>query len=128
MATGSDAPGAKPRGPMGKDEAETPIRERVSASKDDALFDAFDEAEGVIEEVDIELSKSKARSGEVDLRPSAEVIEPDEPPPIVSVPPVSMSDPRIGETLNGRYKLEKLIGKGGMGRVYRAMQFPLNRP
>ncbi|MCK6544416.1 protein kinase [Myxococcota bacterium] len=48
--------------------------------------------------------------------------------PHASLPPVAVNDPRIGETLNGRYKLEKLIGKGGMGRVYRAIQSPLNRP
>lgn len=37
-------------------------------------------------------------------------------------------DPRLGLTLVGRYKIEKLIGKGGMGRVYLATQLPLGRP
>ena len=38
------------------------------------------------------------------------------------------SDHRIGEILLGRYRLDQLVGKGGMGRVYLATQFPLNRP
>ena len=39
-----------------------------------------------------------------------------------------LRDPRVGETIVGRYRLDGLIGKGGMGRVYRATQMPLNRP
>lgn len=172
MATGSDAPGAKPKSPMGRDDSLTPINERVTASHDAAFRDAFEEGE----EVDLDASKNQSRPSQseiVDLRPSAEVIDvdvaseslerseaahgfgipeprglketdpdrPARPPPLPhgaeephqelhdrSFPPISMADPRIGETLNGRYRLEKLIGKGGMGRVYRAIQYPLNRP
>src|SRR5205823_2970864 len=36
-------------------------------------------------------------------------------------------DRRIGELLVGKYRLDKLIGKGGMGRVYLGVQYPLNR-
>ncbi|MBI4817153.1 MAG: serine/threonine protein kinase [Deltaproteobacteria bacterium] len=37
-------------------------------------------------------------------------------------------DQRIGQVLAGRYRLERLIAKGGMGRVYLATQLPLDRP
>ena len=36
-------------------------------------------------------------------------------------------DPLLGTTIAGRYKIEELIGQGAMGRVYRAVQQPINR-
>jgi len=36
-------------------------------------------------------------------------------------------DPRVGQVLLGRYRLEKPIAKGGMGRVYLATQLQLGR-
>ncbi|MBU8898221.1 protein kinase [Corallococcus sp. H22C18031201] len=36
-------------------------------------------------------------------------------------------DPLIGRTLNGRFSIQEPLGLGGMGKVYRALQAPLDR-
>lgn len=45
------------------------------------------------------------------------------PPEVEDLPPY----PREGDILAGKYQLERLIGRGGMGWVYEAQQAPLNR-
>lgn len=37
-------------------------------------------------------------------------------------------DPLIGAEVGGRFRVEALIGQGGMGRVYRALQLSMDRP
>lgn len=36
-------------------------------------------------------------------------------------------DPLVGQVLDGRFRIEALLGRGGMGKVYRAVQQPLER-
>jgi|GEM_PF-1588166 len=38
------------------------------------------------------------------------------------------ADPQLGRTLGGQYRIEALLGAGGMGRVYRGRQLSVNRP
>ncbi len=38
-----------------------------------------------------------------------------------------VQDEHVGKLLTGKYRIDKLIAKGGMGRVYRATQYPLER-
>lgn len=38
-----------------------------------------------------------------------------------------MTDPLVGQVINGKYRVLAPIGKGGMGKVYRAEQIPLGR-
>src|SRR3954464_1919128 len=48
-------------------------------------------------------------------------------PQPVSDAHITETDPLLGRTLNDRYRIVEQIGSGGMGRVYRAMQAPLDR-
>src|SRR3954469_9575559 len=42
-------------------------------------------------------------------------------------PPMPGEDPLVGRVLNGRFKIVEPLGVGGMGKVYRAIQAPLDR-
>ncbi|ADO71207.1 TonB family protein [Stigmatella aurantiaca] len=47
--------------------------------------------------------------------------------PAVGAPAAPGVDPLIGRTLNGRFRITEPLGMGGMGKVYRAIQTPLDR-
>ncbi|HET6439024.1 MAG TPA: protein kinase [Anaeromyxobacter sp.] len=42
--------------------------------------------------------------------------------------PAAPADPLVGSVVNGKFRIEALIGQGGMGRVYRARHLTLDRP
>jgi serine/threonine protein kinase len=46
----------------------------------------------------------------------------------MGVSPVASRDEHVGRVFCGKYRVEQLVARGGMGRVYRGVQYPLERP
>ena len=49
------------------------------------------------------------------------------PPRANSNDAMEATDPMLGQVIAGKYRIEKLIGVGGMGAVYRATQLVVER-
>ncbi len=45
-----------------------------------------------------------------------------------AAPAAPAADPWVGKVVNGKFRVEALVGQGGMGRVYRARHLTLDRP
>ncbi len=49
-------------------------------------------------------------------------------PPLEQDPDIASLDPMPGRVIVGNFRIEKLIGAGAMGNVYKALQLSLNKP
>jgi len=49
-------------------------------------------------------------------------------PPLEQDPDIASLDPMPGRVVGGNFRIEKLIGAGAMGNVYKALQLSLNKP
>jgi hypothetical protein len=47
--------------------------------------------------------------------------------PAGGAPPPQATDPLVGRVFNNRFRIHSLVARGGMGKVYRAVQIPLGR-